>query len=233
MYQTRHRSKSLPEALERLMRNRPPPMDEEEAEAERLAAEARAEALRAEMLPSRLEGLGVPSRIAAAVSGPLEATPALEHTRRWCSEGGWALLLLGGVGAGKSIAGGWAMAEAIRSDVLMAPHYLERRALYLRAAEAARMLSDYSKEDREAFRAWSKVRLLVLDDLGAERAGDAWLARIDELIDVRYGDQLRTLVTTNLSPEAFTGRYGTRVRDRLRDGGRIVSAGKQSMRGGQ
>lgn len=64
------------------------------------------------------------------------------------------------------------------------------------------------------------VPLLVLDDLGLETLalGD----KLDELLDVRMGRRLRTVITANMEPAALAAKYGDRVADRLRLGGAVV-----------
>lgn len=66
------------------------------------------------------------------------------------------------------------------------------------------------------------VPLLVLDDLGVETMplGD----RLDELLDMRMGRRLRTVVTANMDGKSLAGAYGERMADRLRLGGGVVVA---------
>jgi len=72
--------------------------------------------------------------------------------------------------------------------------------------------------------------MLVLDDLGTERPSDVWLSLLDELIDRRYGDGQKTILTSNLDVEAFKSRYGERICDRIRHDGVIAGAGAESLR---
>jgi DNA replication protein DnaC len=68
--------------------------------------------------------------------------------------------------------------------------------------------------------AWSEVEVLVVDDLGAERAkseySEEWTSSLlDLVIDRRYNDMRPTWWTANLAPEEFGARYGTRMWSRL------------------
>jgi DNA replication protein DnaC len=188
-----------------------------------------------ERLPEVLVKLGVPLRCAEVVSSPRDSA-ALKAAREWMPLTGsrW-LLLMGGVGTGKSVAGAFCVREAIAPRLTANPlrdsASLRRTALFVRAAELARTtLSDYSAADRAAFEEWAAAELLVIDDLGAERLWDGWMARLDELLDRRYGDKLRTIITTNLDGAAFKERYGTRISDRIRHDGDIVISGADSLR---
>lgn len=60
------------------------------------------------------------------------------------------------------------------------------------------------------------VRLLALDDLGVDRPTDWALEAISELIDSRYRNGLRTILTTNLDRAGVADMYGPRTADRLR-----------------
>ena len=200
-----------------------------EAEVQRLEALAR--------FPSLLEDLGVPRRC-ADVLGAAKDTPSLEAARGFVPSEHTFLLLLGSAGAGKSVAAAWALAEAVRPIFTERPYnaaeWFMRRGLFVRASAAARTgASDFDREDRERFEDWCSTRFLVLDDLGTERAWDGWLSRLDELIDRRYGDKLRTVITSNLDGKTFKERYGERISDRIRHDGQIVIAGAESMRRAQ
>lgn len=67
----------------------------------------------------------------------------------------------------------------------------------------------------------SRVPVLVLDDLGAERFrgetySDDWVAsQLDALIDERYNEMRPTWYTTNLALSEFSERYGSRLTSRL------------------
>jgi DNA replication protein DnaC len=67
---------------------------------------------------------------------------------------------------------------------------------------------------------WSGIDMLVLDDIGAERvrgdyASDWTTSLLDVVVDRRYNLMQPTWWTTNLSPEEFVGRYGSRLWSRL------------------
>jgi len=62
--------------------------------------------------------------------------------------------------------------------------------------------------------------VLVLDDLGAERAkgdySEEWTSSLlDLVIDRRYNEMRATWWTANLGAEEFAARYGTRLWSRL------------------
>jgi DNA replication protein DnaC len=63
--------------------------------------------------------------------------------------------------------------------------------------------------------------LLALEDLGREATevmdfGNV-LSPVVELLEYRYARQLFTVITTNLSPEDFSRKYGERIADRMRE----------------
>jgi len=55
------------------------------------------------------------------------------------------------------------------------------------------------------------VPLLILDDLGLERSTPWARAKLDLIIDHRYINQLRTVVTTNFTPEHLEPRVASRL----------------------
>jgi DNA replication protein DnaC len=60
--------------------------------------------------------------------------------------------------------------------------------------------------------------LLVLDDLGRERVTEWTLERLQGLLDARWRNRKRTVITTNLDGPTFVSRYGDPIVDRVRDG---------------
>jgi DNA replication protein DnaC len=166
---------------------------------------------------SRLARAGVPRRFLEV--GPLlRTTEALKATAEWRRSEDWALCLLGGVGTGKTLAACRALASW-GGTVAFFP-----------AAEAS-LAPLYGPAAADLRTKMKTAGMLVVDDLGAELLSDAWRALFDSLVNERYGWRRALLLTSNLSLEDFKARYGERVVDRLRDGGRIVSVGEGSLRG--
>jgi DNA replication protein DnaC len=201
---------------------------EREAEQRRILEQAE------KHLPAALVAVGVPLRCGELVR-KASPTASLEAAKAHRSSEETFLLLLGGAGAGKSVAASWSLSDVLWPQVATNPHVdghvLRRKALFVRAAELSRVTaSDYDEDAKGFLEKCMGVPWLVVDDLGAERAWDGWLSRIDELVDARYGDRRKTIITSNLDAASFKQRYGERIADRIRHDGRIVSAGKDSLR---
>jgi DNA replication protein DnaC len=142
----------------------------------------------------------------AFVDGMFTETQAVAATREW-SKGDKAFLILhGGTGAGKTMAAMIAMIGV--------------RAIMVRSPDLGRVIEPWSSDGRNAPLDPSWHRLFVLDDLGAERADDArWATSFDELIDARqglsHGKRLRTIITTNLTPQQIRAKYSERALSRV------------------
>lgn len=119
--------------------------------------------------------------------------------------------LWGGPGRGKTHAAACAVRMAVESGT---------RA---RLVTAARLLSDvrdgYDGGDRRALERAERVRLLALDDLGAERPTDWAIETLTRLIDARTSAGLPTIVTSNHSigeiRKLWGGTSGARIASRL------------------
>jgi DNA replication protein DnaC len=166
----------------------------------------------------------------------LRQTLALAAAYDFLTMGATFLVLLGAPGTGKSVAAAVALANLLRPKMWDPDFYITSDesnlpAWHVSASELSRTTSsEYAEGDRSRFQRASEVKYLVLDDLGVERASASWLARFDELLDRRYGSDLRTVITSNLDPERLKAQYGGRVSDRLRHEGFIVSTGSESLR---
>jgi DNA replication protein DnaC len=133
----------------------------------------------------------------------------------------WCLLLLGGVGAGKSTAAGKAAVDARRS----------RRASVQWLRPAIESLNPaFGDEARGKVNSWRGCGLLVVDDIGTEMMTPTWQQCLDDVFDHRYQHSLRTIITSNLGGEEFKKRYGERIADRIREDGMVVTLANKSLR---
>lgn len=191
-----------------------------EEERQRRQVELRAE------LPARLVHLGAPRRAVKAWQEGITETPAVKAVRRMSAEKRTLCLLSGGVGTGKTVAAVVAMAERVLADVDEV-----QPALFVRAAECARM-GLYDADSKRLFRQMLEAGVLVVDDLGVEFLGEGsiWRSLLEEVLDVRYGDMLPTVLTTNMDWPGFSARYGARVADRIRHSGIADGSGDTSLR---
>jgi DNA replication protein DnaC len=76
------------------------------------------------------------------------------------------------------------------------------------------------------------TRLLLLDDLGAERTTDFVLEALESVVDYRYRQQQRTGIATNLTLPQLAERYGNRIISRWIDRGRVVQMTGADYRAG-
>lgn len=185
---------------------------------ERKDAEARAkreEREAADAAERAVLDIGIPERTLDAVrSDAFASTNATEALSGGPIE---TVVLSGGVGCGKSVAAAW---------WLLAEEY--KRGRWMTAARLAR----FPRYDTEEIGKLFKVKRMVLDDLGDEYMDEkgAYLSLLDELINERHSGKRQTVITTNLTAEDFKARYGARIADRVREGGRFVAVSSPSMR---
>lgn len=194
----------------------------------------------------RLTSLGVPTRVRRALARPaFEERPAIALVRKWLASPASLLVLSGTVGAGKSVAAGWALDNNLRQETIELIGFdpiIQTRRLSGRwvLAEDLTKASDFSSDFWEPLR---RVHLLVVDEVDPnwlDPKGHA-LVNFTGLLRRRYDDELRTLLTTNIPPTEWLRVYGDadggRLRDRLREAERmfgespLVSITTASMRG--
>lgn len=145
------------------------------------------------------------------------------------------ILVLGGpVGVGKTTAASWLIAQGPprRYSFGAKPDDAWPADLHPRFVSAPEFaLVDLY--DRERMNALLCCSVLVLDDLGMEVMGDSGIVqgKLDLLFDARYRRLVWTVITTNLTPDAFRQRYGDRIVDRIREAGEFVGMPGESLRG--
>jgi hypothetical protein len=175
-------------------------------------------------------------------SRPLLETHALATARLWLASGAWALLMLGGVGRGKSLAAAW-LWHQLRAEALSIAsrpagvHADSGRPIYRRAGDTlwlrARELQQLSGWDQQTGRSVRGEVLercagatgLVVDEMGAE--DERVSQSIAGVLEQRADAGRRTVMTSNLNGQAFLKRYGDRLTSRLRAGGTNEDGGSR------
>jgi len=164
------------------------------------------------------------------------------------------LLLVGGVGSGKTFMVS-SVANSIIDDMKIsedeAENAVEKTAVkgysfwcarskipvhFISAIELMNQLkacfnnSDSDDISHKIIETLQRVGLLILDDLGAEKASDWTSEKLFEIIDYRYNEGLPLLVTTNCVPGELKKQIGDRNFDRLREMCALVAVTAKSQR---
>lgn len=207
---------------------------EEEAQRQKSVHEAKEAAALAAATRQACTTVGMPLRALEAVERlkPTEALAALEANAKELEAG--MVLLAGPPGTGKSVAcvkvAHDVMAAAMRANPNRVAQMPDRVAIFVRAVTLARC-SAYGPEAARELRRYYDTRLLVIDDLGAETKSPIWEMLLFEILDTRHGDMKPTLLTSNVGAKDFAERYGTRLIERIREGGAAAYLNGESMRG--
>ena len=156
---------------------------------------------------------GIPQRIISTLTGEHLSTPAYQAVEKFLGapREGWCLVLAGPKGCGKSTAAAYYLWEKARQSEGNPSSAMR----WWTASRVARV-SGYNQELEKMM----QVSHMVIDDLGTEYLdkNGYFSHRLDELIDDRYSNYKRTIITTNLNAKDFQNRYGDRVADRIREG---------------
>jgi DNA replication protein DnaC len=125
---------------------------------------------------------------------------------------GPSLLLLGVCGVGKTYEAYGAMRELAVSGVYAQWQVTTAADLY------AALRPRHGIDSEAEFRRYRDARLLLVDDLGAERKATEFTEEVNfRLINHRYEHHLPTLFTSNADAEELRNRLGDRVTSRLRE----------------
>lgn len=77
---------------------------------------------------------------------------------------------------------------------------------------------------------YSRVPLLVIDDLGAERISEWSRNVIYLLIDRRYRDMKQTIITSNLTHDQLAEQFDDRIASRICEMGIVIDMGNKDWR---
>lgn len=166
-----------------------------------------------EELESAARRQGIPQRIIDTLRADFQTTHAINRIKSFLKapREGWCLVLAGPKGCGKSTAAGLYLWEKTRPSHKSPPKDMT----WWTAARVSRISSFNDQLDKVM-----RTKTIVLDDLGVEYLdkNGHFNHRLDELIDERYSNYRKTIITTNLNAKDFQSRYGVRVADRIREG---------------
>jgi DNA replication protein DnaC len=212
---------SLDEASARLDAAKPVP----EPTREQLATErGEAEARRIE---HALRELALPVRgdlLPAIARANVRATHATKVTSEWLRSERRALVLVGDMGTGKTVAATLALAAWLR----------RRRTIgYLQEPRLVRWWHSSTLAHEQHVERLVGVDMLVIDELGTSTTRDAERSRdaVWGMLNERIAGERRTLLIGNLRPDDIGKRYGARFSDRLNEIGSVVHVVGASMRG--
>ena len=199
--------------------------DQQERHRQRQATEYSAQARR-----SQLAERGIPAKdIECIVTDSMTPTQPLCAARDFLANPTARMLVLSGAkGCGKTSAAAWVIAQDC-PDSQRSISLHDRAPRFIDVSKLGRV----SRYDEAAMSPLETCSMLAIDDLGMEYtdAKGSFLATLDGLINARYSDQLRTVISTNLTASDFKSRYGERIADRIRESGTFVECSGPSLRG--
>lgn len=182
-----------------------------------------------------LHKLGVPAAAVGAAVRPDRDKEAMDWARKyWAApeeSGMRTLLLMGGPGRGKTVASAWVLAEfARRFRWNERPSGMPQRepAAFVKASGLTH-IDSYEKLNQDRLEEMRRAEVLVLDDVGDE-ASEIGKNTLRTLVIARHDSKRKTILTSNLTREAFARHYGPALVDRIQNEGMAVELGGQSMR---
>jgi DNA replication protein DnaC len=146
-----------------------------------------------------------------------------EFADKWQS--GQGLVLSGKPGTGKSH-----LAAAIMQHVIE-----NHSTLYVTCMDVIRMVretwrKDSTESEGDVLKRLGKLHLLVIDEVGVQYGTDSEQTILFDVLDMRYRDQLPTILLTNQDIAGAKQFLGERTWDRIRETSRWVSFEWESYR---
>lgn len=130
----------------------------------------------------------------------------LEKCREFAKMDRGFLLLLGGVGSGKSH-----LAVGIMREI--------GKGYFVKQSTLLRSLRETYKDSKAAdpVSKCQESRLLILDEMGISAGGKDEFPMLSEILDYRYSEAKQTILTSNLDRDGLAALLGERIGDRLRE----------------
>lgn len=193
---------------------------------------------------AHLRDCDVPDAVAFMLARDFEQRGALAKVDAFMASKDTFLVLFGEPNTGKTVAACSAFltlkAPLWTSDAGQTWEWNSKVGLFVSAHDVS-SASYFDADAKKRLRRMANVRLLVLDDLGAEMMSESWKSNFDALIDARYGGKRKTILTSNVSARKekipgsvgekveyrvspFEERYGARIARRIRERGVVFMA---------
>lgn len=181
---------------------------------------------------SRWATCGIDDRSRAVVE-QIISTPDEQRTTEWwltferlsTSLGtGMLVGLVGPFGCGKTVMAAMLLRAACDRGM--------KRPTFTTAPAMFRALHTAREEGREdsTIADYRRMSLLIIDEAHERANTDYEDRRLSEIINLRYGRQLDTLLITNMQPAEFARQIGGAVVDRMRQCGGIIPCNWPSFR---
>jgi hypothetical protein len=180
---------------------------------------------------------GVPQKYIAELSKPgfTQETEAISAVEQWLKSPSLMLVLTGTNQVGKSYACAYGLST--RTVTLKTRYgdgsgkfpepwlefrYVDGDFTWINAASLGALRDRYDPEVRARARRLETVKMLVIDELGAQTWDDV-SKQLEDLLGKRWSANLRTMMTTNLNANgALQAALGDRIVERIRRVGKVV-----------
>ena len=154
---------------------------------------------------------------------PVEVLKYYENTEASVESGEGLYMYSKTAGNGKTTSGCQILRRFFGIDLTKDQDITVQRILYLNVSEyLARIRKSFSFPDEDLANLQSDLcsidcapKLLLLDDIGAERGTDFAIQELYNLINFRYSNELATLYTSNLSIKELGSKIGVRISSRI------------------
>lgn len=208
--------------------------EEREAEAQRISAETEER-----QKASRLAGIGLPRRMNgkrwADYNPPNQKAEThlatcREYATNWLTtfEVGANLIMTGATGNGKTHLASVACKQiAIQNDARPLYTTVSSMIRYIRASYG----KDCKYSEQDALDRFGYADLLVIDEVGVKLSSEHEKAALFEIIDMRYQEELPSIVISNLSVGEIEKHIDERLVDRLSENGTLMVFDWDSHRG--
>lgn len=142
---------------------------------------------------------------------------------------GRGLIITGFVGVGKTHLAAAIINEIIKPDNQTTAVYTTARDMIRHIRSAWR---DQSINEDDVIGRYAYASMLVIDEIGVQFGSESEMIQMFDVLDKRYGEQLPTVMISNLPINELVGLLGDRIIDRMReDNGVLLQLNWQSQRG--
>lgn len=193
---------------------------EKHKERERIAAE-RLEARRVELETLEndpgavLSKYGIPPKYyQTSLDNFMGGNKYADACRRFVENPDKSLIIMGAFGCGKTHLAVGIMRELFKQEKAHSMLFKNVSELLLEIRESFHC-DDNENTEGKIIEKYSNVRILILDDMGAEKTSEYSITTLYTLINIRYNDLKTTIVTTNLTIEQIEKQIHPRIASRF------------------
>ncbi|HPO91354.1 MAG TPA: ATP-binding protein [Victivallales bacterium] len=169
---------------------------------------------------------GIPARYQQAKLEGIKLPPRIINDTKHFLDGKYdGLFITGTVGSGKTY-----LSSAVAREIILRGQEIFFQSVPVLFQKIRAGFGKYNGSEEMLFKKMASVDLLILDDMGAEKVSDFTIDRLYLIVDDRYANMKKVIITSNLSLNEVKDKIHDRLASRISEMCKIIIMPDKDLR---